>query len=97
MFLKIFGLQSLRKRINETGICNIPTEEIISITEFVFKNNYSEFNEEICKQISGTAIGTKFATPYVSIFMGEMETTFLKAQQLQPFIWLRYIDGIFFV
>ena len=26
-----------------------------------------------------------------------METTFLKTQQLQPFIWLRYIDGIFFI
>ena len=26
-----------------------------------------------------------------------METSFLKTQQLQPFIWLRYIDDIFFI
>ena len=26
-----------------------------------------------------------------------METSFLKKQQLQPFIWLRYIDDIFFI
>ena len=28
--------------------------------------------------------------------MDETETSFLKTQQLQPFIWLRYIDNIFF-
>ena len=29
--------------------------------------------------------------------MDEMEAIFLKTQQLQPFIWLRYIDDIFFI
>ena len=29
--------------------------------------------------------------------MDEMETSFLKTQQLQPFIWLRYIDDTFFI
>ena len=67
------------------------------MAEFILKNNYFEFNEKVCKQIPGTAVGTKFAPPYASIFMNEMETTFLKTQRLQPFIWLRYIDGIFFI
>ena len=89
------SLQSLRKKLSETGICKVHTEEIISMTEFVLKNNYFEFNEEVCKQISGTAIGTKFTPPYACIFMDEMETSFLKTQQLQAFIWLRYIDDIF--
>ena len=31
------------------------------MAEFVLKNNYFEFNEKVCKQISGTA---KFAPPY---------------------------------
>ena len=88
------GLQSLRKRLNETGTCKVPTEEIISMAEFVLKNNYFELNEKVCKQISGTAIGTKFAPPYTCIFMDEMETNFLKTQQLQPF---RFIDDIFFM
>ena len=55
------GLLSLRKRLNETGICKVLTEEIISMVEFVLKNNYFEFNEKVCQQISGTAIGTEFA------------------------------------
>ena len=29
--------------------------------------------------------------------MDEMVTSFVETQQLQPFIWLRYIDGIFFI
>ena len=44
-----------------------------------------------------TAIGTKFAPPDVCIFMDETETSFIKIQQLQPFIWLRYIDDIFYM
>ena len=81
-----FRLQYLRKRLNKTGIYKLPTEEIISTAEFVLKNNYLEFNEKVCKQISGTATGSKFAPPYACIFMGEMETSFLKAQKVQSFI-----------
>ena len=29
--------------------------------------------------------------------MDEVETEFLKSQELQPFLWLRYIDDIFFL
>ena len=43
------SMQSLRKRLNETSICKVATEEIISIAEFVLKNNYFEFNKKACK------------------------------------------------
>ena len=42
-------------------------------------------------------ISTKFTPPYTCIFMDEMETSFLKTQQLQQFILLRYINHIFFI
>ena len=29
--------------------------------------------------------------------MDEVEIEFLKNQELQPFLWLRYIDDIFFI
>ena len=29
--------------------------------------------------------------------MDEVETEFLKSEELQPFLWLRYIDDIFFI
>ena len=54
-----------------------------------------EFNDKVKQQISGTATGTKFARPYACIYMDKTETDFLKTEDLQPFIWLRHIDGIF--
>ena len=66
------------------------------MADFVLKNNFSEFNGEVKRHKSGTAIGTKFAPP-ACIFMDEVETEFLKSQELQPFLWLRYIDDIFYM
>ena len=65
------------------------------MTEFVLKNNYFEFNSTVKYQISGTAIGAKFAPPYACIFMDYIEREFLKSEQIQPWIWFRYIDDIF--
>ena len=48
-------------------------------------------------EISGTAIGTKLAPPYACIYMEYMENQFLKNEQIQPWIWFRYIDDIFFI
>ena len=45
----------------------------------------------------GTAIGTKFAPPYACIYMDKTETDFINSQKLQPSVWLRYIDDIFFI
>ena len=91
------GLETLRKRLNERGTSKIPTEDIVQMAEFLLKNNFFEFNGEVERQKSGTAIGTKFEPPCVCIFIDEVETQFLKSQELQPFLWLRYIDDIFFI
>ena len=39
----------------------------------VLKNNISEFDEKTFKQKRGTAIGTKFASPYAILFMADFE------------------------
>ena len=49
------------------------------------------------KQLLGTAIGTKFAPTYASIFMDKLESGFLKSQDLTPFLWCRYIDDVVFI
>ena len=64
---------------------------------FVFKSNFFEFDCNIKQQISGTAIGTKCAPTHGCIFMEELQQIFLKIQDYQPFLWLRYIDDIFFI
>ena len=69
------------------------------VYEFVLENNLFEFNDKVKQQISATAIGTKFTPPYSSTILhtDKTETDFLKAQDIQPFIWLRCINGIFFI
>ena len=66
-------------------------------TAFILKNNYFEFNGEVKHQISGTAIGTKFAPTYASIFMDEIITNFLDTQDFKHVVWFRYIDGVLFI
>ena len=67
------------------------------MAESVLKNNFSEFNNQIKQQISGTAIGTNGAATYACIFMDKVETEFLEAQTDKPFWWVRCIDDIFFI
>ena len=67
------------------------------MAKFALKNNYFEFNGRIKQQISGTVIGTTFTPAYACIFMDDLENKFLETQSLQPLVWFRYIDDVFFV
>ena len=91
------GLKVLRNQYDKFIDKTFPTEDIIKMTEFVIKNNLFEFNSKFFKQISVTAIGTKFAPPYACIFMDYIETEFLKYQEIKPWLRKRFMDDIFFI
>ena len=92
------GLEAQRRRPTKRETSEIPTEDIVQMAEFVLINNFFfEFYGEVKRRKSGTAIGTKFTPPYACIFMDEVEKDFLKIQELHPFIWLCYIDDMFFI
>ena len=57
---------------------SIPTKDLVKMAEFVLKNSCFEFNLNVKHQISITAVGTKFAPPYESIYMDYMENQFLR-------------------
>ena len=71
------GLEALSAKLEEREDKSIATEDLLQMARFVLKNNFFEFDSKIKQQISGTAIGTKFAPPYVCIFMDKFETDFL--------------------
>ena len=73
------------------------TEILLELAEIVLKNNIFQFNQKTLKQLRGTAIGTKFAPPYAIIFMADLEERILENTELQPHIWWRYTDDIFFI
>ena len=74
------GILALKSKLEEQTSSKIPTNDLVKLAEFVLKNNFFEFNNEIKQHISGTAIGTKFDPPYACIFMDKIETDFLKTQ-----------------
>ena len=50
-------------------IKKVSTEDTGNEADFVLKNSSFKFNSKFYKQISGTAIGKKFASPYARIFI----------------------------
>ena len=91
------GLRALKEVLDRREEKKISTEDLVKMAEFDLKNNYFEFNGHVKHQISGKAIGTKFASTYASIFMDEIETKFLQTQEFQPLVRSRYIDDVFFI
>ena len=65
--------------------------------ELVLKSNYFKFNRKVKQQLSGTAIGTKYAPQYACIFMNKVETNFLEIHKHKKTVWLRCIHDIFFI
>ena len=62
------GLKALREVLDKRQQHTIPNSELITMADFVLKNNYFEFNGQIKQYISGAAIGTKFA-PTLCLFV----------------------------
>ena len=63
------GLNSLKKALGNRVNKHIPTNDLVKMAKFALSNNYFELSEKVFQQISGTAIGGKFAPPYVKSFM----------------------------
>ena len=90
------GLASLRKLLDARTEKKVTTETSVEFEEIVLKN-ILQFNEKTLKQLRDTVIGTKFAPSNTIIFMTDLEERILEDIELQPRIWWRYIDNIFFV
>ena len=71
------------------------TDDLVKMAHFVLENNYFEFNGDVKKQISGTAIGAKFPPPCACIFMDDLEIFTIPITP--TFGMVRYIDDIFFI
>ena len=62
----------------------------------MLKSNIIKFDENIFKQVLGTAIGIKFAPPYAILFIVDLEEKILNDFEEKSMILWRYIDVIFF-
>ena len=71
-------LRVLVKALEKGESKQVSTCYLVKMAKFVLENNYFEFNGETKEQTSATALGTKFAPPYASIFMDQVESEFVK-------------------
>ena len=91
------GLHALKEALDNRENKTINTDNLIKMASFVLKTNLFEFNGKVKQQVSGTAIGTKFARTYACIFMDKIKSDFLKTQEAKPLAWYRYLDDVFFI
>ena len=91
------GLKTSYEKLEERTEKKIPSANLVEMADFVLKNYFFEFDTKIIQQISGTAIGTKCAPPYACLFMDRVENEFLDSELVKPWLWLRYIDDVFFI
>ena len=75
----------------------ISSNTLCDLAEVVLKKNIFKVGKKTLKQERGTAIGTKLAPPYSTLFMAELEEEILQKAEFKPYLWWRCIDEIFFL
>ena len=91
------GRKALHEKLKERNDKSVPKADLVNMAEFKSKNNYLMFGSCIKQKISGTAVETQFTPLYACIFMYKMESKFLESENTKPWVWMRYIDDIFFI
>ena len=84
---------TLKQKLEEQPSTNIPTNDLVKLAEFFLKNNLFEFNGKVKQQISGTAIGPKFAPPYACISIHK--TDWFSQDPRSKTIYLIYLDALY--
>ena len=88
------GLEAVRNIFQANPSPRRSDKHISELLELSLKNNDFEFNNETFLQISGTAMGKKFAPSYANLFMAQWENTALEKCYQKPTMYLRYLDDI---
>ena len=91
------GLEAMRKALEPRQNPSISTDSLVSLRKLVLDSYVFEFDDKVYTNKLGTAIDTKFAPAYASLFMSSLVEGMLNSCEGKPWIWYRYIDDIFFI
>ena len=90
------GIEACIETLQQFDLPHKPPNDIIEmLMTYILQYNTFEYNGEFFQQITGTAMGTKMAPAFATLFMHKLEQAFLNTQTYQPLTWIRYIDDIF--
>ncbi|XP_053406459.1 uncharacterized protein LOC128559243 [Mercenaria mercenaria] len=88
------GIDACKYFLDERCHGRLKSDDVAKL-KLVLQNNYFKFDEDFYLQKMGTAMGSSMAPSYASLFMGKFEQDFLRNRDLQPTLWLRFLDDIF--
>ncbi|PJE77741.1 hypothetical protein CI610_03331 [invertebrate metagenome] len=91
------GLRAVGKIFQNNPDPDRPDLEILEMLQSGLERNDFEFNGKWYLQISGTAMGKKFAPSYANIFMADFEKEALAKCTKQPLVYVRFLDDIFII
>ena len=91
------GLRAVRKAFNDNPCPLRKDNEILKLLELCLKGGDFEFGDDKYLQVSGTAMGKKFAPNYANIFMAEWEKNAIGRSPLKPEFYKRFLDDIFLI
>ena len=91
------GVAACRRHLDSRTNPRTPTDCIIDALTIVLENNVSFFNNQMYKQVAGTAMGPSHACSYADLAMSDFDTLVTNntsvADKLK--LWLRFRDDIF--
>ena len=88
------GIETIKKYLNKFPDPKRPDSHLIKLLEINLTRNDFEFDNEYYLQISGTAMGKRFAPSYANIFMADWEESALAKAPLKPLHYYRFLDDI---
>ena len=91
------GIEACDHFMSEGGKSQEARSVISKPINLVLTKNNFQFNGENYLQVLGTAMGTRMAPCFASLFMGKLEMDFLDSCDKTPLIWLRFLDDIFMI
>lgn len=89
------GIDAVREIFRRYPDPTRPDTELIQLLYINLTKNDFVFDKKYYLQVTGTAMGKRFAPSYANIFMAQWEKAVLATCPLKPIIYLRYLDDIF--
>ena len=90
------GILALKSKLEEQTSSKTITNDLVELAEFVLKIIFLNLTTKLSNRSVVLLLGLSLLLHTLG-FIWIKQTDFLKTQELQPFVRLRYIDDIFFI
>ena len=92
------GLTALKETLDINEYNHPKVQFLVKATEWVLRNNYMTFNNDIYLQIEGTAMGSSLSVTYACLYMALKEQIaikqFIRTTTHLPILYKRMVDDV---